>query len=97
MLIKILLTLGSEVKISNAFFTVSGVAPLETGNEIKSFQSRPMHRHDLPADIEEVGRITTVKCEHIHGGHRKTSAIDEAPDVPVELDEVEIGLLCFNL
>ena len=49
------------------------------------------------ADIEKVGRIAAVVFDGIHGGHREAGAIDEAGDVAVELDVVQVELAGFNL
>ena len=38
------------------------------------------------ADVEEVGRLSAVVLDHVHGRHGQASAVDEAGDVAVELD-----------
>lgn len=43
-------------------------------------------------DVEEVGGLAAVELDDIHGSHGKTGTIDEAADIAVELDEVEVGL-----
>lgn len=43
-------------------------------------------------DVEEVGGLAAVELDDVHGGHGKTGAVDEAANVTVQLDEVEVGL-----
>ena len=40
--------------------------------------------------VEEVGRLTTVVLDNVHGRHCQTSAIDETGYVAIEADVVEI-------
>lgn len=40
-------------------------------------------------NIKEVGRITTVELDDIHGGHGETSTVDQASNVTIKLDEVQ--------
>lgn len=47
--------------------------------------------------IEEVGGISTVQLDDVHGGHGKTGTVDETADVSVELDEVKTVLGSLNL
>ena len=42
------------------------------------------------ADIEKVGRRHAVQLDDVHGGHRKTRAIDHAADRAVERDVIKI-------
>ena len=95
MLMKILLTLGSRQIISKAFLTVSGVAPLFLKNEL-TFLIACVPEHS-PSNVQEVSRVTTVERQDIHSGHGKTGTINEAANVTVQLDEVEVSLLCFYL
>jgi len=44
------------------------------------------------ANIEEVGGLTSVELDDVHGGHGKTGTVDEAANVTVELDEVQARL-----
>lgn len=43
-------------------------------------------------NVEEVSGLTTVQLDDVHGGHGKTGTVDEAADITVKLDEVEVGL-----
>ena len=80
MLMKMLLTLGSETRISNAFLTVSGVAPLQHVHQVWSTDEC---KSNVPSDIEEVRRVTTVERKDIHGGHGETGTVYEAPDAAI--------------
>jgi hypothetical protein len=42
------------------------------------------------ADVEEVGRFAAVVFDDVHGGHGEAGAVDEAGDVAVEADVVEV-------
>eukprot|EP00160_Parvularia_atlantis_P014094 Unigene3303_Nuclearia_a/m.10131 Unigene3303_Nuclearia_a/g.10131 ORF Unigene3303_Nuclearia_a/g.10131 Unigene3303_Nuclearia_a/m.10131 type:complete len:320 (-) Unigene3303_Nuclearia_a:456-1415(-) len=42
------------------------------------------------ADVEEVGRRAAVQLDDVHGGHREAGAVDEAADVAVHADVVEV-------
>jgi len=48
-------------------------------------------------DIEEVGGLTSVELDDIHGGHSETSTIDEATDVAANVNVVQIEVfgVCF--
>src|SRR6266850_6205959 len=95
MLINMLFTLGSARSISNAFLTVSGVAPLfaiiNTRNGNKSGLDR------IPSDVQEVGGLTAVQREDIHRSHGQARAVDEAADVAIKFDEIQVGLLRLDL
>jgi len=39
--------------------------------------------------VEEVGGLSAIQLDDVHGGHGKTGSVDETSDVTVELDEVE--------
>ena len=95
MLMKILLTLGSETRISNGFLTGSGVAPLQRSYQCYAFPM-PQKAH-VPSDIKEVGGVPAVKSKDIHSRHSKASAVHEAPNAAIELDEVEVVLLRLDL
>jgi hypothetical protein len=43
-------------------------------------------------DVQEVGWRTAVQLDDVHGGHGKTSTVDEAANIAVQLDEVETNL-----
>lgn len=90
---KIALTLGSAEIISNAFFTVSGVAPLLKLNKIPTSAKITCY---APSDVKEVGGVATVQGKDIHGGHGQTRTVDKASDGTVKLDEVEVSLLGLN-
>ncbi|KAI6768740.1 hypothetical protein HG531_010929 [Fusarium graminearum] len=49
-------------------------------------------RGGTTTNVEEVGGLATVQLDDVHGGHGKTSTVDEAADITVKLDEVEVGL-----
>jgi hypothetical protein len=49
------------------------------------------------ADVEEVCGTATVMLDDVHGGHGKAGAVDEAGDVAVELDVIEIEFAGFDL
>jgi hypothetical protein len=53
-------------------------------------------RSSAASDVEKVGGVASVEREHIHGCHGETCAIDEAADVTVEFDKVEVGFLRFD-
>jgi hypothetical protein len=95
MLMKIDFTLESARRISNAFLTVSGVAPLLVSSALHTIR----YKGDVnePADVKEVGWLTTVERKHVHGGHGKTGTVHQAADITVKLDEVEVGLLRLDL
>lgn len=44
---------------------------------------------DTAANIQEVGRLSPVQLDDVHGCHGQPGAIDEAANVPVQLDVVE--------
>lgn len=48
-------------------------------------------------NVQEVSRRTTVQLDDIHGSHGKTSTVDKAANVTVELDEVKPGSSCLDL
>ena len=54
-------------------------------------------RSGTTADIQKVGGLTTVELDNVHGGHGKTGTVDEAANVTVELDEVQVGLGSLDL
>merc|ERR1719219_2790485 len=41
------------------------------------------------ADIQEVGRLPPVQLDDVHGGHGQPGSVDEAANVPVQLDVVQ--------
>ena len=41
------------------------------------------------AHIQEVGRLSPVQLDDVHGGHGQPGSVDEAADVPVQLDVVQ--------
>lgn len=43
-------------------------------------------------DIQEVGRVTAVQLDDVHGRHGQTGTVDKASNVTVQLDEVEVVL-----
>lgn len=43
-------------------------------------------------NVEEVGGLSTVQLDDVHGSHGKTGTVDEAADITVKLDEVKVGL-----
>ena len=86
MLMNILLTDGSASNISNAFLTVSGVAPVHSHKFVVGLMLKSII--DLPSDVKEVSRLSTMKAEHVHSSHRKTRPVNKATDIPVKLDEV---------
>lgn len=45
-----------------------------------------------PTDVEEVGGLAAVQLDNVHGGHGKTSTVDEAANVAVKLDKVQAAL-----
>lgn len=47
--------------------------------------------------VEEVGGLTSVQLDDIHGGHSETSSVDKTANVSVELDEVKTVLGSLNL
>ena len=51
----------------------------------------------VPSDIKEVGGVPAVKSKDIHSRHSKASAVHEAPNAAIELDEVEVVLLRLDL
>lgn len=51
----------------------------------------------IPSDVQEVGRLSTVQGKNVHRGHRQASAVDEAPDVAIKFDKVQVRFLCLNL
>lgn len=48
-------------------------------------------------DVKEVGGGTAVQLDDIHGGHGKTSTVDQAANVTVQLDEVQAELSSLDL
>lgn len=48
-------------------------------------------------NVEEVGGLTAVQLDDVHGGHGQTGTVDQAADVTVQLDEVEARLRSANL
>ena len=50
-----------------------------------------------PPCTHEVGGLSTVQVEDIHGSHSKTSTDDQASDVTVELDKVQTVLGSLDL
>ncbi|RMY63988.1 hypothetical protein D0862_15331, partial [Hortaea werneckii] len=52
---------------------------------------------DDTADVKEVSRLAAVELDDVHGGHSKTSAVDQAANVAVQLDEVETRLGSLHL
>lgn len=42
------------------------------------------------SDVEEVGGVASGVLDDVHGGHRETGSVDEASDVAVEADVVEV-------
>jgi hypothetical protein len=50
-----------------------------------------------PSDVQEVGGLTTVQREDIHRGHGQAGTVDEAPDVAIKFDKVQVRLLRLNL
>ena len=93
---KILFTEGSAKRISNAFFTVSGVAPLKDNQKLIFFK-RKGGIYSVPSDVKEVGGLSTVKTEYIHSCHCKSGTVDETADISIKFDEVKVILLCLNL
>ena len=51
----------------------------------------------IPSDVQKVGRLSTVQGKNVHRGHRQASAVDEAPDVAIKFDKVQVRFLCLNL
>ena len=47
---------------------------------------------DAAADVEEVGGVAAVVLDDVHRAHRQAGPVDEAADVAVELNVVELGL-----
>lgn len=41
-------------------------------------------------NVEEVSGLATVQLDDVHGGHGKTGTVDEAANITIELDEVEV-------
>src|SRR5688572_12295080 len=41
------------------------------------------------ADVEEIRGTAAVMLDDIHGGHRETSAVHKARDVPIQLDVIQ--------
>jgi len=53
-------------------------------------------------DIEEVGWLSTVAVDDVHGGHSEAGTVDEASNVATDLDVVQVELFgvvlsCINL
>ena len=42
------------------------------------------------ADIQEIGGLTTVELNDIHGGHGESGTVDEAADVTTDMDVVQV-------
>ncbi len=47
-------------------------------------------------DVEEVRGFTSGELDDVHGGHGESCSVDEASDVSVEADVVEVELTCFD-
>lgn len=60
------------------------------GDELESLLNGG--RSGTTTNVEEVGGLTTVQLDNVHGGHGKTGTVDEAADITIELDEVKVGL-----
>ena len=60
------------------------------GNELESLLDGG--RGGTTTNVEEVGGLAAVELDDVHGGHGKTGTVDEAANVTIELDEVEVGL-----
>ena len=43
-------------------------------------------------DVKKVGRIAVVQLDDVHGGHGQARAVDEAPNVTIKADVVEVVL-----
>lgn len=43
-------------------------------------------------DIEEIGGLSSVEFDDVHGGHGESGSVDHAADISVEVDVVEVGL-----
>ena len=43
-------------------------------------------------DIKEVGRVSAVELDDVHGGHGQTRSVDQAANGALEPDVVEAGL-----
>ena len=48
------------------------------------------------ADIEEIGRAAAEMLDDVHGGHGQARAVDQAGDVTVEFDVIEIEFAGFD-
>ncbi len=53
-------------------------------------------RRGTAADVEKIRGLGAEQLDGIHGGHRKTCAVDETTDVAVERNVREIELGCFD-
>ena len=49
------------------------------------------------SDVEEVGGVSAVVLDGVHGGHGEAGAVDEAPDRAVHADIRQVVLLGCNL
>ena len=90
---KMLFTFGSALRISKAFFTVSGVAPL--CGRISPTESAVKRNH-APSNVKEVSGLSTVKAKHVHRSHSEPCTVDESANISIKLDEVQVIFLCFN-
>jgi len=84
---KILFTFVSARRISNAFFTVSGVAPLTKMVKMGRLESGPTspfgaYQHS-PSDVQKIRRVASVQSQDIHGRHSQARAVNQATDVAV--------------
>lgn len=95
MLMKMLLTLGSDKRISNAFLTVSGVAPLRVRKHLNT-DYRDLKDLNSPSTVQEVGGVPTMEGKDIHCRHGQTGTVHETPNVPIQLDKVQVGFLGLN-
>ena len=43
--------------------------------------------------VQEVGWITTVQLDHVHGGHGQTGTVHQTTNVTLQLDKVQVALL----
>jgi hypothetical protein len=94
MLMKILFTFGSARRISKAFFTVSGVAPLKNVKQLDCYEYR---MESIPSNVQEVGRLSAVERKNVHSRHGQTRPVHQTPDTAVKLNKVKVSFLGFNL
>ena len=52
---------------------------------------------NVPSDVKEVSGVTAVEGKDVHGSHGQSSAVHQASDVAIKLDEVEVSFLCLDL